>query len=62
MNPEGLYDLSLSLYPAASGRDPDIVTITEEWGDQPSWNTGADLGTFYSIFLLHKHRTRCLFS
>ena len=45
MGPEGLHDLSFALQPAASGRDPEIMAITEEWGDQPSWKTGADLGT-----------------
>lgn len=62
IGPEGLNNLSFALQPAASGRDPEIMAITEEWGDQPSWKTGADLGTSISIFLLHKHRTCCPFS
>jgi hypothetical protein len=50
MDPEGLHDLGFSLRPVASGHDSEAVTITEEWGDQPSWNTGTDLGASFSNF------------
>jgi hypothetical protein len=59
INPETSHDLMLVPHPVASSRDPGIMAVTEEWGGQPSWKTAAGLGTFISIFLLHKHRTRC---
>lgn len=49
--PERPHDLSFALHSVASGRDPEIVAITEEWGDQPPWKTGGDLGMPISIFL-----------
>lgn len=51
---EGPHDTSFSPHPVTSGRNLEIVAITEEWGDQPSWETDADLGIPISIFLLHK--------
>ena len=52
------HDIGFSPHPVTSCRDPEIVATTEQWGDQLSWETGADLGMPISIFLLHKHRAR----
>lgn len=48
INPEDIHDLNFDLRPVTPGRDPGIVAIAEGWGDQPSWNAAADLGTFNS--------------
>lgn len=45
MVPEGPHEFGFALHPAASGRGPEIMATTEEWGDQPSWKPGADMGT-----------------
>jgi len=49
MDLEGLYGLKFSPHPVASGCDPGVMAITEEWGDQPSGKTAAGLGTFFYL-------------
>ena len=62
INSEGARNLGLTPHQVASGRDPGIVAITEEWGDQPSWKA-ADWGTPISIFTLSPLTTYdCCFS
>lgn len=64
MNSEGIRNLSFASHPAASGRDPGVMVVTEEWGDQPSSKAAADLGTLISIACsgtVSSHDVNCCF-
>jgi hypothetical protein len=49
INSQDLRNLSFASHPAASGQGTGVMTITEEWGDQPSWKAAPDFRTPVSI-------------